>query len=131
VSFEDTNLVGNVYFVSHVRWQGRCREMFLREHAPDVLADLADGLALATTRVSCQYFAELRPFEEVAIRMRLEELTPSRITMSFEYWRLGPVEDELVARGEQQVACMRRGRDGTVTVATVPETLKEALQAYT
>ena len=30
VGFEETNLVGNVYYANHVRWQGRCREMFLR-----------------------------------------------------------------------------------------------------
>jgi len=41
VVFEETNLVGNVYYVNHLRWQGRCREMFLREHAPLVLAELA------------------------------------------------------------------------------------------
>ncbi|HVR11545.1 MAG TPA: acyl-CoA thioesterase, partial [Thermoanaerobaculia bacterium] len=34
VGFEETNLVGNVYYVNHLRWQGRCREMFLLEHAP-------------------------------------------------------------------------------------------------
>ena len=34
VGFEETNLVGNVYFVNHLRWQGKCREMFLRDHAP-------------------------------------------------------------------------------------------------
>ena len=28
VAFEETNLVGNVYYVNHLRWQGRCREMF-------------------------------------------------------------------------------------------------------
>ena len=40
VGFEETNLVGNVYYVNYLRWQGRCREMFLLEHAPDVLADM-------------------------------------------------------------------------------------------
>src|SRR5882672_2394132 len=34
VGFEETNLVGNVYYVKHVAWQGRVREMFLREHVP-------------------------------------------------------------------------------------------------
>ena len=29
VGFEETNLVGNVYYVNYLRWQGRCREMFL------------------------------------------------------------------------------------------------------
>src|SRR5690348_15573999 len=52
VSFEETNLVGNVYYVNHLRWQGLCRKMFIREHAPSVLADLSNGLALVTVRCS-------------------------------------------------------------------------------
>ena len=53
VCFEETNLVGNVYYVNHLSWQGRVREMFLREHAPDILDELSRGLSLATVRVSC------------------------------------------------------------------------------
>jgi enediyne core biosynthesis thioesterase len=128
VSFEETNLVGNVYYANPIRWQGRCREMFLREHAPDVLARLADDLALMTTRVSCEYFAELRAFDEIIIRMRLADLTQSRITMAFEYWRCG-ARTELAARGEQQVVCMRRSRDG-VEPTGVPPSLRSALRNY-
>ena len=40
VSFDETNLVGNVYYSNHVRWQGLCREMFLYEHAPEMLTAL-------------------------------------------------------------------------------------------
>src|SRR5215217_661799 len=88
VGFEETNLVGNVYYVNYLRWQGRCRELFLREHSPDVLAALQNGLAMVTTKCSCEYLAELSAFEEVAIRMRLGGLTQNRITLLFEYWRL-------------------------------------------
>jgi enediyne biosynthesis thioesterase len=129
VGFEETNLVGNVYYVNHLRWQGRCREMFLRDHAPEVLAALADGLSIATTRCSCEYLAELSAFDEVAIRMRMGELVQNRLTMTFEYVRLKEGKEELVARGEQQVAFMRR--EGGRTVPTpVPEALREALRPY-
>src|SRR3981189_3092384 len=100
VSFEETNVVGNVYYVNHLRWQGRCREMFLREHAPSVLRELQGGLALVTTRCSCEYLEELVAFDEVTIRMTLRDIAQSRLTMDFEYWRGAT----LVARGEQQVA---------------------------
>lgn len=130
VGFEETNLVGNVYYTNHVRWQGRCREMFLREHAPDVLADLGRGLALVTTHVSCEYMAELAPFDEVAIRMSLGALKQNRVTMLFEYWRRTDCGEELVARGEQQVACMRREGECMLPVP-VPPSLREALRAYT
>ncbi len=129
VGLEETNVVGNVYFASHVRWQGRCREMFLREHAPGVLAALAEGLSLVTTRVSCQYFVELSAFDEVAVRMYLAELAQNRITVRFEYWRRDSDAEELVAEGEQQVACMRRAAGG-LTPTPVPAQLRDALQPY-
>ena len=129
VGFEETNLVGNVYYVNHLRWQGRCREMFLREHAPEVLEELANGLALATVRCSCDYLAELEAFDSIVIRMRLGEVVQNRLTMLFEYWREKDGGEELVARGEQQIACMRR--EGTRTVPTsIPAALREALRPF-
>jgi enediyne biosynthesis thioesterase len=130
VSFEETNLVGNVYYANHVRWQGRCREMFLREHAPDVLKQLDEGLALVTTRVSCEYFHELFVFDEVIIRMTAGPVTQSRVTMLFDYVRLGADgREELIARGEQQIACMRRDKDRMIP-ERVPDALNAALAGY-
>jgi enediyne biosynthesis thioesterase len=129
VGFEETNLVGNVYYVNHVSWQGRVREMFLRDHAPDVVDELKRGLSLATLRVSCEYIAELAAFDEVIIRMRLGALTQSRITLRFEYWRAGGDGEELVARGEQEIACLRRNGPH-LEPAPVPTSLREALREY-
>jgi enediyne core biosynthesis thioesterase len=129
VGFEETNLVGNVYYVNHLRWQGRCRELFLRDHAPDVLDQLRDGLAMVTTQCSCEYLSELRPFEEVSVRMSLGALRQNRIDLHFEYWRIDRAGDELIARGKQQVACMRRNGNG-MSACPVPETLRQALEAF-
>jgi enediyne core biosynthesis thioesterase len=129
VTFEETNLVGNVYYVNYISWQGRCREMFLYDRAPEILADLADGLALATVHVNCEYYSELLAFDKIAIRMHLGALTQNRITMLFEYWRLVNNSEELVAKGEQQVACMKR--DGhQLTPTPIPKILRQALQPY-
>src|SRR2546423_4084334 len=127
VCFEETNLVGNVYYVNHLSWQGRVREMFLREYAPDVLSELSRGLSVATVSVSCEYLAELFAFDEVIIRMRLGELTQSRMTLLFEYWRAGKNGEEIVARGQQQIACLRREGE-KLTPTPVPKSLREALR---
>jgi enediyne biosynthesis thioesterase len=129
VGFEETNLVGNVYYTNHLRWQGRCREMFLLDHAPGILEEMTQGLALATVRCSCEYLAELQPFDEVVLRMRLTAVAQNRITLHFEYWRRSPAGDALVARGEQQVACMRR-EGGATVAAAIPAALREALRPY-
>lgn len=129
ISFEETNLVGNVYYANHIRWQGRCREMFLKEHAPDLIKEVAEGLSLVTIRCSCDYLAELYAFDEILIKMRLDSMTQNRITMLFEYWKVSEGGDELVARGEQQVACMRR-MGKSLTPTPIPESLRRALELY-
>jgi enediyne biosynthesis thioesterase len=104
--------------------------MFLREHTPDVISALNDDLALVTVRCSCEYIAELSAFDEVKVKMRLGALMQNRMTLLFEYWKCTTGGEQLVARGEQQVACMRRREEGLVATP-VPETLRQALQAYT
>lgn len=128
VTFEETNVVGNVYFVNHLRWQGECRERFLHQYAPAVLEALGRGLALVTTRCACEYFAELVAFDRVTVRMRLAELHQHRFSMTFDYLRDGD-ERQLVARGEQEVACMRRCPRGLAPTPLPPE-LTHALQPF-
>jgi len=125
VGFEETNLVGNVYYVNHLRWQGRCREMFLREHAPAVLEQLSNGLILATVHCSCDNLEEVRAFDEILVRMRLTSVAQNRISLGFEYWRVNADREQLIARGRQEVACMRR--DGPTPV---PNELRQALLPY-
>src|SRR2546429_700742 len=116
VLLEDTSVAGDVYFTRYFSWQGRCRELFLLERAPDVLERLRGGLALVTTRCSCEYVGEALPGDEIRVRMRLGRLTENLIDLDFEYWRAGGGGGELIARGAQQGACMRReeGRGGPV-----------------
>jgi enediyne biosynthesis thioesterase len=130
VGIEETNLVGNVYYTNPIRWQVRCREMFLREHAPEMLGEMERGLALVTLRVSCEYYQELAAFDELMIRMRLAELAQHRMQLSFEYWRLGEAGEELVARGEQELDCMGRDAEGTLEPQPWPQPLRDALRPY-
>jgi enediyne biosynthesis thioesterase len=129
VSFQETNLLGNVYYTNHLVWQGRCREMFLREHAPAIIPELSRGLALATIRCACDYLAQLGAFDEVILRMRLTEIVQNRIALAFEYYRTKAGAEELVARGEQQIACMRREGDRLLPTP-LPASLRDALAEY-
>ena len=129
VTFEETNLLGNVYFTNFFLWQGECREMFLREHVPEILNEMTQGLSLATTRSSCEFFAEAFAFDEVLIRLKLQELTQSRITMGFEYYRQSNGRSEILARGEQQVVCVRKN-GLAVAVSELPPRLHQKLLEY-
>ncbi|GAA0546980.1 MULTISPECIES: acyl-CoA thioesterase [Actinomadura] len=130
VGFEETNLVGNVYYVNYLRWQGRCREMFLQERAPAVLEDLQSDLKLFTLRVDCEFFAEITAFDRLSIRMRLVELAQTQLEFAFDYVHLGEGGERLVARGRQRVACMRGPNTRTVP-SRVPDSLVQALEPYT
>jgi enediyne biosynthesis thioesterase len=125
VSFEDTNVVGNVYFARYVSWQGRCRELFLADHAPEVVDELTRDLRLVTTHVSCDYYSELRALDRVTIRMTLARLTQGRVTMAFAYAR----ESELIASGTQEITCLR-ATPGGYAPAAVPAALRAALEPY-
>jgi enediyne biosynthesis thioesterase len=129
VGFEETNLVGNVYYVNYLRWQGRCREMFLKQFAPEVLAELQADLKLFTLTVECEFFAEVTAFDELSIRMRLAELAQTQLEFSFDYIHLVPDGELLAARGRQRVACMR-GPSGATVPTRVPRSLVRALQPY-
>jgi enediyne biosynthesis thioesterase len=103
--------------------------MFLLEHAPTVLDEIRDGLKLFTIRAECEYLSEATAFDEVAIRMRLEELTQTQIVFAFDYVRVRDGKEELIARGRQRIACMRGANESTGP-ARVPEQLRRALEGY-
>ncbi|WP_328349226.1 acyl-CoA thioesterase [Streptomyces sp. NBC_00445] len=131
VGFEETNLVGNVYFVNYFRWQGRCREMFLKEKAPGVLDEIAHDLKLFTIKCECEYFAEVTAFDQLSIRMSLVDLTQTQIEFQFAYVKIDEKDEteHLIARGRQRVACMR-GDGEQAKPARVPECLRQALEPY-
>jgi enediyne biosynthesis thioesterase len=83
--------------------------MFLRDHAREVLDGLKGDFALVTTRVSCEYLAELSAFDELVISMGLGEMKQNRITMLFEYWRTLPkAKSWLHAASSRWFACSGR-----------------------
>jgi enediyne biosynthesis thioesterase len=130
VCLEESNVVGNIYYAHYIRWQGRCREMFLHDHVPELDHEIGRGFTLATTRVSCSYHREVSVFDEVIIRMSAKAMTASRLTMAFHYFRVTSTgEETLVAEGEQEVVCIQRKANGVEPVP-LPESLKAAVAQY-
>ncbi len=128
VTIEDTDLLGNVNYVNYIRWQGRARELFLRDYTPDVVAGFAAGVRLLTVSCHCDYLRELRVFDEVVVRMRQGELGQTQSVMTFEYWRQLPDGgEELVATGEQRIACVTTDAGGHLVPARFPESMRRVL----
>lgn len=129
VGFEETNLVGNVYYVNYLRWQGQCQEMFFVEHVPEIIDELRRDLNIVTLSSDCEFLSEISAFDELAIRMRLEVVTQTQIGFAFDYVCIRQETEELVARGRQRVACMRE-ENGRAIPSRVPGSLRRALEHY-
>ena len=129
VTFQDTNVVGNVYFANLVAWQGACREHFLRDRAPGVLRQLGGELSLVTVSCQCEFLAEVFAFDEVIVKLSLVEALDHRLDLRFDYVRIAAGAEELVAIGRHRVACMRRDADQLVA-APIPDELRAAVLEY-
>jgi enediyne core biosynthesis thioesterase len=126
VTFDETNLVGNVYFAHYLRWQGHCREHFIADHAPGALAALNSGeLALVTVSCAMNFYAECFALDVIDVVMRLGNRGGNRITMEFDFAK----EDTTIATGSQTVACMRR-LNGRIEPVHPPADLCAALDSY-
>ena len=129
-TFEETNLVGNIYFANFVVWQGKCREMFLYEYCPQVVDEINDGLSLITLDLSAQYRAQLFAFDTVVMRMSLDAQSSSRLMMGFEYYREEADGSlTLACRGHQATAAMRL-RDGKMVAVSFPPAMLEVFEDY-
>jgi acyl-CoA thioesterase FadM len=71
----------------------------------------------------------LRALDKVLVRMRLAGMSLNRLVLGFEYWRAMADPPVLVARGEQEVVCLRTGESGLVATP-IPESLSRALRRY-
>jgi enediyne core biosynthesis thioesterase len=126
VTLDETNVVGNVYFAHYLHWQGHCREHFLAEHTPGVLAALRSGeLIMATVSCAMEYYSECYALDVIDVDMTLRAMAGNRIVMDFDFRR----DHQIVSRGTQTVVCMLRAGDGLVPTG-IPDELTEALRDY-
>jgi enediyne biosynthesis thioesterase len=130
VSLEETNATGNVYFAQYVKWQGHCRELFLKETGDWVVRELGNRYALVTTWCRCDYYIETQAFDEICMHLFISETVQNRMGLEFEYWRVGGAQDELVARGSQQLAWLERQSDGRLHPRPVPARLLAEIDQY-
>jgi len=128
-TFEETNLVGNIYFANYVLWQGKCREMFLYETCPEVIDEINNGLLLITLDLSVKYISQLFAFDNVVMHMFLEAQSDSRLMMRFKYYKETDNELHLVCEGTQATAAMRE-INGKVSPVSFPKSMFEIFEEY-
>ncbi|MBU2902973.1 acyl-CoA thioesterase [Maribacter dokdonensis] len=128
-SFEETNLVGNIYFANYALWQGKCREMFIKEYCSDVVKEINDGLKLITVDLGLQFVSQLFALQDVVIRMSLEAQSEFRMMMNFEYYRSENEALHLVCKGHQSTTSMKLV-DDVLTLVPFPKSMIDAVEQY-
>lgn len=111
ISFEDTNLVGNVYFANFVRWQNECRNDWLKATNDNAYCEVFRGVKqLLVTEVDLQFHdpsgATLGDVIEVEMTVQSTERQSYRL--GFEMRRLPPHDSTggvaILATGHQCVS---------------------------
>ncbi|SFD99189.1 enediyne biosynthesis thioesterase [Actinopolyspora alba] len=127
VTADDTDYARNVFFADFLKWQGHSRDRFLMRYAPDFLEELNSARTVITTRCQCEYFLAVTVADTVSIRLSIPTVYFNLAILRFAYHLLDPDNnDPLVARGEQQVACVRRDENETVPTSWPREVLRAA-----
>ncbi len=136
VTFEETNVLGNVYFTNFLKWQGICRELFLKEHTPELLSQLP-GMKIATLHCSCSYYWELYAFDRVTIEMYpggasegAKPIESDVLWICFKYWKDAVPDRLLVGEGEQKLAFMYSTNGSKWERGPIPDSLQIALVPY-
>jgi enediyne core biosynthesis thioesterase len=111
-------------------WQGKCRELFLADHAPEVLRQVVDRrLILQTTLASVDNWqSSMLDVEQVRVEMRLVSIKCGQMTVQFEYFaQLQDDSWEHFATGKQVTS----SKNSTVEACTLPDELLVALREFT
>jgi len=104
-TLEDSNLVGNVYYANYFIWQGRVRDKFLNDIAPEYLRGSGDDGILVCVSSRLNYLRDAMPFDKIYVTLSINELYERKASLKFEYFRLlDDGKKEKLAVGNQVIA---------------------------
>jgi acyl-CoA thioesterase FadM len=127
-SLQDSNLVGNLYFSNYSAWQGRLRDRFLHDIAPECF-----DLAQVAAQPECLFFSthhlrEAMPFDSIEARMSVKAMYEGALDLWFDYYRVDMSGTrEKLAVGEHRVALVSTSQDSP-DVVPWPSRAQERLQ---
>jgi enediyne polyketide synthase len=125
-SFEESNLVGNIYFSNYFVWQGRVRDNFLHQVIPELLRGTDAQGELLCTFSSMNYLRESMPFDEIHVVMRAQRVYTCGMDLEFSFFRGAPGQGmEKLAVGLQKVLWTQRV-GGKLTAGPLPPRLLRA-----
>jgi enediyne core biosynthesis thioesterase len=118
ITFQDTNLVGNVYFLTFFRWQLECRDAWLSAQNPNhekvPLASKSISVLQFSTRFEDSFGARLG--DQIEVTLSEGESIPETLSLDFEIWRRCDRNSDRLATGS--MICSEHGGDGSL--GTIP-----------
>ena len=81
--FYETDSMGVVYHGNYIHWMEEARTDFLDQLGWGYERAVAAGIDFAVTDVFCKYRSMTRFGETVAIHLRVERLSPAKLTLSY------------------------------------------------
>jgi YbgC/YbaW family acyl-CoA thioester hydrolase len=114
----DTNIFGNVYFARYFEWQGMAREEFFRQVMPNIQQFLKSGIRLVTIEASMQYKKEVTLFDQVLIKLTVDNLKISTFDLIFTF--VNKNTNDVIATGKQKIGFT----DASYKVIPIPDEFK-------
>ncbi|MFV0247345.1 MAG: acyl-CoA thioesterase [Tenacibaculum sp.] len=101
----------------------------MSKRASDVIKDINNNIAFITLNCSCNYFGELRAFDEIIICMYLVSINQNKLKLKFEYFKLEKEKRMLVAQGNHEIGFFIRTKEKMIPT-NVPKYFKEEIALY-
>lgn len=118
------------YFANYTVWQGRIRDHFFHEVAPEYYRGVGEHGELRCLYAKVEHLREAMPFEQIAVRLFLDAVHEYGVRLKVEYFRVVPDGGrEKLAFGEHVAGWYAPGVDGIWARAPLPAVFREALRA--
>lgn len=110
-TLEDANLVGNIYYSNYYIWQGRMRDQFFYDIAPEYFQTVGEQGEIRCLSTQVDHLREAMPFDKIFVTMSLKVLYECGCILHFEYFSLGSDAKKIkLAVGEHKAAWLLSAR---------------------
>ncbi len=86
VTIGDTNVLQNMYFLNHFKLTGVARELWLRDHVPDALHAIRQGIVLITREAYCVFRKDFYLYDPIRLELWFENARNTAIDLQFAFF---------------------------------------------
>ncbi|HEY9885761.1 MAG TPA: hypothetical protein V6C96_00735, partial [Vampirovibrionales bacterium] len=126
----DSNLVGNLYYSNYYDWQAKTTERYLFKFIPEIFTNQGKLGEFICLESKVNHIQEAMPFEEIVVKVYLENLYSNGFKLFFEYFSCGMgdgnTERKLASGSNTFIWAKRTDEHSAPSATTLPPKLKQA-----